>query len=73
MPIVRIALDVPLPGLFDYSCEQVIAIGQRVIVPFGKRKMVGLVLECVDTSDLASDRIKSVLHVPADVAPLSQS
>jgi len=71
MPIVRIALDVPLPGLFDYSCEQVIAIGQRVIVPFGKRKMVGLVLECVDTSDLASDRIKSVLHVPADVAPLS--
>ena len=71
MPIVRIALDVPLPGLFDYSCEQELAIGQRVIVPFGKRQMVGLVLECVDSSDMAPERIKSVAQVPADSAPLS--
>ena len=71
MPIVRVALDVPLPSLFDYSCDQEVAIGQRVIVPFGKRQMVGLVLECVDTSDMAPDRIKSVLQVPADNAPLS--
>ena len=71
MPIVRVALDVPLPGLFDYSCDQEVAIGQRVIVPFGKRQMVGLVLECVDNSDMAPDRIKSVLQVPADNAPLS--
>jgi len=71
MPIVRVALDVPLPSLFDYSCDQEVAIGQRVIVPFGKRQMVGLVLECVDTSDMAPDRVKSVLQIPADNAPLS--
>ncbi len=71
MPIVRVALDVPLPGLFDYSCGQEIAIGQRVIVPFGKRHMVGLVLECPVASDVAPDRIKSVSQVPADSAPLS--
>ena len=71
MPIVRVALDVPLPGLFDYSCEQEVAIGQRVIVQFGKRQMVGLVMECVDTSDVAPDRIKSVSQIPADNAPLS--
>ncbi|HEX5363828.1 MAG TPA: primosomal protein N' [Gallionella sp.] len=71
MPIVRVALDVPLPALFDYSTEERAAPGQRVIVPFGRRQMVGVVMECVATSDMDPERIKPVQQLLHDGAPLS--
>jgi len=71
MPIARVALDVPLPGLFDYSVDQEVVVGQRVIVPFGRRQLVGVVLECADKSDMAPERIKPVTQIPQDSAPLS--
>src|SRR3990170_603764 len=73
MPIVRVALDVPLPTLFDYRVAEgvAVAIGQRVIVPFGRRQMVGVVMECVATTDVSPERIKPVMQVLHDSAPLS--
>ena len=73
MPIVRVALDVPLPTLFDYTVAEgiAVAIGQRVIVPFGRRQMVGVVMECVATTDVSPERIKPVTQVLLDSAPLS--
>ena len=73
MPIVRVALDVPLPTLFDYTVAEGIAVatGQRVIVPFGRRQMVGVVMECVAATDMAPERIKPVKQVLHDSAPLS--
>ena len=73
MPIVRVALDIPLSTLFDYTVAEgiAIAIGQRVIVPFGRRQMVGVVMECVATTDMAPERIKPVKQVLHDSAPLS--
>ena len=73
MPIVRVALDVPLPTLFDYTVAEgiAVAIGQRVIVPFGKRQMVGVVMETSATTDMAPERIKPVKQVLHDSAPLS--
>src|SRR3989338_7101461 len=73
MTIVRVALDVPLSTLFDYTVGEGIAaaIGQRVIVPFGKRQMVGVVMECVAATDMAPERIKPVQQVLRDSAPLS--
>ena len=73
MPIVRVALDVPLPTLFDYLVGEGIAVapGQRVIVPFGRRQMIGMVMECVATTDVAAERIKPVTQVLCDSAPLS--
>ena len=73
MPIVRVALDVPLPTLFDYTVAEgvAVAIGQRVIVPFGRRQMVGVVMECVATTDVSPERIKPVMQVLHDSAPLS--
>ncbi|MGA8863806.1 MAG: primosomal protein N' [Gallionella sp.] len=66
MSIVRVAVDVPLPTLFDYSVAEGIAVatGQRVIVPFGPRRMVGVVMECVAATDVPPERIKaaSPLH-----------
>ncbi|MDH4234750.1 MAG: primosomal protein N' [Gallionella sp.] len=71
MPIVRVALDVPLPTLFDYTVAESVAVGQRVIVPFGRRQMVGVVMECVATTEMSQERIKPVKQVLHDSAPLS--
>ena len=46
--IARVAVPVPLPRLFDYlppAGAAAPAIGSRVLVPFGPRKLVGIVLE----------------------------
>ncbi len=69
MPIVRVALDIPLPTLFDYMAADGVAVGQRVLVIFGRRQVVGVVMECVADSALALERIKQVTHV-LDEAPL---
>ena len=71
MSIVRIALDVPLSTLFDYTVGEGVVVGQRVIVPFGKRQMAGVVMECVVTTDVPPERIKPVTQVLHDSAPLS--
>ncbi|MFZ5523181.1 MAG: primosomal protein N' [Pseudomonadota bacterium] len=73
MPIVRVALDVPLSTLFDYTVEEGIevSIGQRVIVQFGRRQMVGVVMEAADASEMPQERIRPVMQVLYDSAPLS--
>jgi len=74
MSIVRVALDVPLSTLFDYTVKDdiAVAIGQRVAVPFGRRQLVGVVMECISTTDVSPERIKPVSRVLLDSAPLSQ-
>jgi primosomal protein N' (replication factor Y) len=72
MRIVRVALDLPLSTLFDYSLstEMQARAGQRVLVPFGRKQQIGVVMEVVIGSDLADARIKPVLRLMDDVAPL---
>jgi primosomal protein N' (replication factor Y) len=43
MNIVRVALDLPLPRLFDYLAPDAVGsdIGRRVTVPFGKGLRTG--------------------------------
>ncbi|HEY0665443.1 MAG TPA: primosomal protein N' [Gallionella sp.] len=73
MQIVRVALDVPLPTLFDYTVAEgfAVAAGQRVIVPFGRRQLVGVVMETAVVSEMVPERIKPVTQVLQDTAPLS--
>ncbi|MDD2929446.1 MAG: DEAD/DEAH box helicase family protein, partial [Sideroxydans sp.] len=74
MSIIRVALDVPLSTLFDYvvSEEKQIEIGQRVLVPFGRKQVLGIAMEWAGSSDLAAERIKPVTRVLDDVPPLPQ-
>ncbi|HAF44403.1 MAG: primosomal protein N' [Sideroxydans sp. GWF2_59_14] len=74
MPIIRVALDVPLSTLFDYivSEKTQLEIGQRVLVPFGRKQVLGVAMEWAESSDLAADRIKPVTQVLDDVPPLPQ-
>jgi primosomal protein N' (replication factor Y) (superfamily II helicase) len=68
MAIVRVAVDVPLPQLFDYRCDDALPedIGRRVIVPFGKRRTVGLIADVAEQSELPAERLKSAIAVLRD-------
>ncbi len=72
MPIVRVALDLPLSTLFDYALADDIAVapGQRVVVPLGRKKQVGVVMECVVVSEVATEKIKPVVRVLEEIPPL---
>ncbi|ABE50935.1 primosomal protein N' [Methylobacillus flagellatus] len=60
--ILKVALDVPLDGVFDYLSEAPVQIGQRVVVPFGPRRQVGIVVDLADASDVAPAKLKSIIQ-----------
>ncbi|MBV1915522.1 MAG: primosomal protein N' [Pseudomonadales bacterium] len=66
--ILSVAVPVPLSRLFDYrldenSEELDCNPGQRVWVSFGNRKLVGVIVEINEQSDLELSKIKSVLQL----------
>ena len=69
--VLRVALPVPLPTLFDYlpPASGEAAVGSRVLVPFGRGKAVGVVIEVDVPTNVGSARLKRVLKV-LDEAPL---
>ena len=68
--ILRIALPVPLNTLFDYrAADAPVEPGCRVLVPFGRRLMVGVLVEQVATSEFADHKLKGVERV-LDETPL---
>ena len=73
MTILRVALDVPVATLFDYSAPDATAadIGRRVVVPFGNRQAVGIIVEVADSSEVPAARLKSALRVLRDLPPLA--
>ncbi len=76
MPIVRVALPLPLPQVFDYLAADASAadVGRCVKVPFGRGERNGLIvgLACAADVDGGIDpaRLKTVLHIQRDVPPL---
>jgi len=69
---IRVALDVPLPKLFEYSAPKEIdaRIGDRVAVRFGAQQKIGVVIEERVASVLSADRIKSITAVRDDAPRL---
>ena len=70
--VLRIALPVPLPRLFDYlppEGGEAVAPGTRVKVPFGRGSRVGVVLEAGVPSALPDHQLKRVTRV-LDPVPL---
>ncbi|OAM52006.1 primosomal protein N' [Methylovorus sp. MM2] len=69
--ILKIALDVPMDRLFDYLAGDFhVEVGQRVVVPFGSRKRVGVVIEKCNSTDIPSGKLKAVLSAFNDEYPL---
>ena len=72
MTFVRVALDVPLPRLFDYRAEDasVDDIGRRVVVPFGSGSKIGVVIAVTDATDQPAEKLKTVEAILRDMPPL---
>ena len=76
--IIRVAVPAPLRRLFDYlppkgDSFSAIAPGTRVLVPFGKQKLVAIVVELDSRSDLSSAQLKPVIKVLDEEPALTPS
>jgi len=68
---VGVALDVPLgDGVFDYRASEPIEPGVRVIVSFGRRKMIGVVACSYDKPRIEPDQVREIEEVLSDIEPL---
>ncbi|HEX7128989.1 MAG TPA: primosomal protein N' [Rhodanobacteraceae bacterium] len=70
--LLRVALAVPLPRLFDYLPPDDRALpppGSRIEVPFGRARRIGIVVAHVDASDIPREKLKPALRV-LDDAPV---
>jgi primosomal protein N' (replication factor Y) len=61
--ILKLAMPVPLPGVFDYlpvAGEPLPRPGCRVVAPFGRRSLVGMVMGSAARSDLPIGKLQAV-------------
>src|SRR5471032_2364883 len=74
MSILRVALDLPLPQLFDYRCAEATDtdIGMRVLVPFGNSQAVGVIVGLADTSEISGDKLKSAVRILRETPALGR-
>ncbi|MEG2963790.1 MAG: primosomal protein N', partial [Janthinobacterium sp.] len=85
--ILKIALDTPLNALFDYRWNAAVdagadagadvavalpQVGQLALVPFGRREVMGLIVGVSDSTDVPVAKLKDVLAVRSQLAPLSE-
>ncbi len=76
-PILRLALPSPLRRLFDYLPPAGVAAsalqpGVRLRVPFGRRELVGILVEVAETSELPVEKLRPATAV-LDRQPLLPS
>ncbi len=69
MKFVRVGLDVPVDQGFDYRADDVVEsdVGRLVVVPFGRRIAVGVILELADASEIPPERLKRVIRISREL------
>jgi primosomal protein N' (replication factor Y) (superfamily II helicase) len=70
--ILQVALPLPLPRTYDYLAPvgiSQVAIGARVRVPFGARRVVGFVMGTATYSKVAMERLKAAIEVLDQACP----
>lgn len=73
MTILRVALNIPLDTLFDYIADETSKsdIGLRVCVPFGKKKLTGVILDVCSSTEIPAEKLKSVYCIFREIPPIS--
>jgi len=71
--ILQVVLDTPVERVFDYLWygEDIPLPGQFALLPFGRREMMGLIVAVQHDSVLTRDKLKSVIAVRHQLAPVS--
>jgi primosomal protein N' (replication factor Y) len=72
MPVLCVALDLPLHRLFDYVAETASTadIGLRVRVPFGRGEKLGVIVDVIGESDWPLDQLKHAVEILRDLPAL---
>src|SRR5687768_13816935 len=67
MSVVAVGLDVPVSREFEYAANADKSdLGRRVVVPFGSRTALGVVLDVRERSDFPADKLKRVNRILRD-------
>ena len=69
---LHVALDVPLDGVFDYQHHEPVLIGQRVIVHFGRRQMIGVVVALPEQPSYPPEQVKAIDQLLDDLPPFPE-
>ena len=65
---LKVAIDVPINQLFDYlPNDEPFTIGQYVTIPFGRRKMIGVICGISLDSDIHPSKLKSIINVDPEI------
>ena len=70
--IAQVAIDTPVRTLFDYQIPEKLgelSIGMRVIVPFGRRRLLGIIVHLNEDTDVKPAILKKIEEV-VDSSPL---
>ena len=62
--IAKVIVDIAsskVDKVFDYLCPFFVSVGDEVLVPFGSRKMKGLVTDIVEQSEVNENKLKPIL------------
>ena len=66
---INVAVGIPSTGLFTYrvpdGMEGRIAVGKRVLVPFGRRRVTGYIIESVSSTDVSP--VKDIIDILDDI------
>lgn len=75
MPIIRVAVNVPVDTLFDYLADDATPndIGLRVSVPFGKKKIIGVIVAISASTQVEADKLKTACCIFRETKPLPAS
>jgi len=75
IPVICIAVPIPIYGYFDYlpaanTCIEDYSPGMRVVVKFGHRELVGIVICRQTHSTTPADKLKAISHLYDEVTAL---
>ncbi|MDE2388478.1 MAG: primosomal protein N', partial [Betaproteobacteria bacterium] len=72
MPVIRVALSVPIDTLFDYQADDASEqdIGARVCVPFGKKRLTGVIVTVGTGTQIAAEKLKPAHCIFREIKPL---
>jgi primosomal protein N' (replication factor Y) len=67
-PVICIAVPIPIYGYFDYlpaenTCIEDYSPGMRVLVKFGHRELVGIVIQHQTNSETPTSKLKAITHL----------
>ncbi len=72
MPIIRVALNVPVDTLFDYAATDTSKkdIGLRTLVPFGRKLLTGVIIDVTNETQVPPEKLKAAECIFREIPPL---